>query len=328
MGSWVGGENGRLERVIDLAYGQKVFDEALAFCTEVDGASDGRLSAILAPKRVETCTREQLEATEKLATDLGYPVCIHAAYNTHEFYDLTRAELMTPIEYLEDVGLLALRPLPNIGHGNFVAEHRKTAYSGGRDISLMGGCGCTVSHCPINLARRARFLDSWKTYWNAGVNVALGTDTFPRDMIMQMRSASMIGKIMADDLTSATAAQVFEAATVNGAKSLGRTDLGRLEIGAKADIITIRLADENSLRHGPVRDPIKSLVDTGIGDDVDTVIVGGHTIMEGGQIPGVNYRELQLAGQRMGTYIWRNWTQWDTLGRDADAMSPLSFPME
>ena len=38
----------------------------------------------------------------------------------------------------------------------------------------------------MNIARRARFLDSWQSYRKAGVNIALGTDTYPRDMILQM----------------------------------------------------------------------------------------------------------------------------------------------
>ena len=106
--------------------------------------------------------------------------------------------------------------------------------------------------------------------------MALGTDTYPRDMMMQMRMASYLGKVLGKNLTGASAASVYEAATLGGSRSLGRSDLGRLSPGAKADIILINLKGGDSLRYGPVRDPIKSLVECGIGDDVDTVIVGGE----------------------------------------------------
>lgn len=329
IGSWVGGEDGARERVEDPEYGRKVFNDAIDFCKWIEGRENGRLKAILAPKRVETCSRQQLEETARLSRELGYPVCIHAASNVHEFYDMIRLHRKTSIEYLDEVGLLGLGAKFTIGHGNFVAEHPSLIYSNGaRDIQLMGSCGCSVSHCPVNLSRRARYLDSWRKYSCAGVNVTLGTDTFPRDMIMQMRHASYFGKVIEGDLTSATAAEVFTAATLNAARSLDRSDLGRLAEGAKADIILVKLKSDQTLRHGPVRDPIKSLVDCCIGDDVDTVIVDGVARMRGGHIPGVDFVALAAASQEMGEYIWKNWQVWDTLGRTAQEMSPYSFEVE
>src|SRR6202042_2885343 len=97
------------------------------------------------------------------------------------------------------------------------------------------------------------------------------------------RNASYMGKIASGNLKAASAAEVFEAATLNGARSLGRDDIGRLAPGARADIVIVDLTGRDSLRYGPVRDPIKSLIDCGIGDDVDTVIVDGVVRMEGGR---------------------------------------------
>ena len=59
-----------------------------------------------------------------------------------------------------------------------------------------------------------RTLDTWERYRSAGVNLALGTDTYPRDMIMNMRTASYLGKITSRNLQAAPAGQVFEAATL------------------------------------------------------------------------------------------------------------------
>lgn len=57
-------------------------------------------------------------------------------------------------------------------------------------------------------------LDSWKKYREAGVNLTIGSDTYPRDMVMNMRTASYHGKVMSHDLNAASAAEVFEAATL------------------------------------------------------------------------------------------------------------------
>jgi 5-methylthioadenosine/S-adenosylhomocysteine deaminase len=225
---------------------------------------------------------------------------------------------------LREVGLMSDRL--NIGHGNFTCDNPLMNYSGSHDLEIMGSHRCSISHCPVNVARRGRFLDSWETYRKAGVNIALGTDTYPRDMILQMRNASYFGKVASHNLKAATAAQVFEAATLGGARSVGRDDLGRLAPGAKADIVIIDLSGGDTLRMGPVRDPIKSLIDCGIGNDVDTVIVDGIVRMEGGRIPGVDFAALRAQAQSAGERVWSGWQNWDSHGRTADEMSPYSFP--
>src|SRR5262249_60813676 len=104
----------------------------------------------------------------------------------------------------------------------------------------------------------------------ARINVGLGTDTYPRDLISEMRWASNLCKIVETDFPLGTAADVFTAATLGGARALRRDDLGRLAPEAKADIVLI---DMRSFRMGPYRDPIKALVQCGTSDDVDRVIV-------------------------------------------------------
>jgi cytosine/adenosine deaminase-related metal-dependent hydrolase len=191
----------------------------------------------------------------------------------------------------------------------------------------MGARGVTVSHCPVNISRRGRSLDSWPRYRAAGVNMALGTDTYPRDLIMQMRIASYAGKVVTHDLFAASAAEVFTAATLGGARALGRDDLGRLAPGAKADLLVIDLSGRDTLRFGPVRDPIKSLVECGIGDDVETVIVDGVARMSERRIPGVDLAAIRREAQAAGEDVWARLPEWDALGRTAEQMSPWSYPL-
>jgi len=145
-------------------------------------------------------------------------------------------------------------------------------------------------------------------------------------MILQMRNASYFGKVASRNLKAATAAEVFEAATLGGAHTVGRDDIGRLAPGAKADITIIDLSGGDTLRFGPVRDPIKSLVDCGIGNDVHTVIVDGVVRMENGRISGIDFAALRSQAQAVGERVWSGWQNWDPLGRTADEMSPYAFP--
>ena len=323
-GRWVGGAGGKLKRVMNEAAGEQEFSVALDFIERHGGAHGDRLRGILVPREIETCTVDLMRLAAAAARERGLPVAIHAAYNVHEVFDIIREHQMTSVELLEHVGLMS--PTLNIGHGNFTADNPLMNYSGARDLEIMGSHRCSISHCPVNVARRGRFLDNWQSYRRAGVNIALGTDTYPRDMILQMRNASYMGKIASRNLKAATAAEVFEAATLGGARSLGRDDLGRLSPGAKADIVTIDLTGGDALRFGPVRDPIKSLVDCGIGDDVDTVIIDGVVRMAKGQIPGISFAALREAAQSAGERIWNGWQMWDLQGRTAEQMSPLAFP--
>lgn len=327
-GRWVAGKDGELVRSISPDRGQKLFDEAVAFCEEIDGRIDGRARAMLVPHGVEIASHKQLCDTVTVAKDLGIPVAVHAAYSIWEFYDIVRGKLKTPIEYLESIRMLDFGPKLNVGHGNFVAEHPQLAYSGGRDIRILGDHGCTISHCSINLARRARYLHHWQQYRDAGVNIALGSDTYPRDMILNMRTASYFGKVLGRNLRAAAAPEVFEAATLNGAKSLGRANIGRLVAGAKADIIVVDLSGRDTLRYGPVRDPIRSLVECGIGDDVETVIVDGRVCMEKRSIANLDLDDLRGKAQRVGERMWAYWSDWDPQGRTADQVNPWSFPLQ
>ena len=324
-GRWVGDEEGRLKRVRNDQLGLDGLKVAMDFIDKHDGAAEGRVRGILVPREVETSSRDLLERTTKMADETGLPMATHAAYSVIEFHDVVQEHLMTPVELLDAIGML--RPTLNIGHGNFIADNRNLNYAIKRDLKLMGDAGVSVSHCPINIARRARSLNNWKKYQEAGINMSIGSDTYPRDMIMNMRTASYMGKCMSDTYFAATAGEVFAAATLGGANSVGRDDLGRLKPGALADIVIIDFAGRNSLRYGPIRDPIKSLVECGVGDDVDMVIVNGKVCMEDGVIPGVDIPQLLADAQTAGEKVWDTLSDWDPLSRTAEEACPWCYPL-
>jgi cytosine/adenosine deaminase-related metal-dependent hydrolase len=323
-GRWVGDERGRLKRIRNDELGLSGLKTALDWIERHDGEAEDRIRGILVPREVETASLDLLRRTRAAADEGRLPMATHAAYSVLEFHEIVREHMMTPIELLDSVGML--RPTLNIGHGNFISDNANLNYSGGRDLRLMGEAGVSISHCPINIVRRARTLDSWRRYREAGVNISIGSDTYPRDMVMNMRTASYLGKIMSHDYMAATAGEAFEAATLGGAISLGRDDLGRLAPGALADIVIIDVAGRNTLRYGPVRDAVKSLVECGMGDDVDTVIVDGEIRMENGVIPGVDLRKLMQDAQEAAEAIWETLPEWDPLGRTAEEACPWCYP--
>jgi 5-methylthioadenosine/S-adenosylhomocysteine deaminase len=322
-GRWEGDAHGMPKRMLDEAKGVREFEGALAWIAANDGRGDGLIRGMLIPRELEATSLDLLRRTREKADELKLPMATHAAYSVIEFQEVLREYRRTPIELLDELGML--RPTLNIGHGNLPSDSERLNYAGARDLALMAAARVSISHCPVNIIRRGRVLDSWKRYTELGINIALGSDTYPRDMFMQMRNASYHGKTMSHDYKSATAAEVYMAATLNGAKSLGRDDLGKLAAGARADIILVRLDGNGTLRMGPVRDPIKSLVECGVGDDVDTVIVSGKVRMKGGQIPGVDLAAIRKRAQASAEHLWKNWHTSDALGRTHEEMCPWSY---
>jgi 5-methylthioadenosine/S-adenosylhomocysteine deaminase len=117
---------------------------------------------------------------------------------------------------------------------------------------------------------------------------------------------------------------VFDAATLGGARHLGRDDLGRLAPGAKADIIVVDLLQ---LNYGAVHDPIKALVECGTGRDVETVIVDGQVLVEAGRAVRVDEAALLRDVQTEGERLWKAIPQWHWTAKPLDDIVPPSYPI-
>jgi cytosine/adenosine deaminase-related metal-dependent hydrolase len=315
------GEGGRLVYELHEEAGLRALERAVSFVRKHAGSHGGRVQGMLFPFQVETCTPTLLQATRKAANELGVGIEIHAGQNLLEFHEILRRHGRTPIEYLADTGLLG--PDAIVGHCIINSAHSLAGLPGGRDLEILAQSGASVAHCPLVFARRGNALESFHRFRAAGINVGLGTDTYPRDLISEMRWAALLCKVVEHDFTVATSAEVFSAATLGGARALGRADLGRLAPGAKADVV---LVDMRKLRIGPYRDPIRALVQCATGDDVAAVIVDGRTVVEGGRVLGVDERQLLADAQREADRLWAEVPEWHWQKLSADELSPPSFP--
>ena len=148
--------------------------------------------------------------------------------------------------------------------------------------------------------------------------MSLGTDTNPQSVIEAMRWAAVCSKMVERNTEATTAAHAFDAATLGGARALGRDDLGRIAPGAKADLV---LWKATSWRMTPLRDPIKNIVYNAADEDVDRVYVNGRLVVDGGKVlaadDGAILGALQAAGERM----WPRMAKSDWAGR-----APTSSP--
>ena len=313
---------GRLMYEEDAAVGQARLREAIDFVRKYDGAAQGRLRGMLNAAQVETCTEPLLRAGKDAARDLGVPIHTHAGGNLVEFQRIIEEYRKTPVQFLADIGFLDERTL--LGHAVFTTAHAWPRYPFGDDLRVLAQTGATVGHCPYKYAKMAMTLQSFQRYLEAGVNVAIGTDTYPMDIVAELRWASMLAKVTDGNYQAGLPRDVFNAATLGGCKFLARTDLGRLVPGAKADVLLINL---DQLAAPVYADPIKALVDGASGRDVDTVIVDGKVLVQGGRLARVDEDEVYAKARQATHHYWGNVPGWRWDGASVERIVPPAFPI-
>jgi len=306
----------------DLEAGRRTFKAAVDFVEKRSGDWGGRLTGILSPAGVETIEPGLLREFMVAADQLKVPLQLHAAQTVHEHHEIMRRHGKSPVEFLAGHGVIGSQVTH--GHGVFLAHHSMIRYPDHDGLELLATSGTNVSHCPWNFARRGLRLESFGSYLRRGVNVTIGTDTSPHDMMEEMRWAAMISKVTNRDAGLPTAAETFTAATLGGAKALGRDDLGRLAPGAKADLVVL---DGWTMNMRPMRDPIKNIVYHGASRSVNMVIVDGQVLVEEGKVSGVDERALAERVQASADRILSTVSERDWAGRTHEEMSPLSFPL-
>ena len=145
-----------------------------------------------------------------------------------------------------------------IGHGIFLDDHPSTRWHTETDVKRLAETGTTVAHCPTVFARRGITLKDFGRYRRAGVNMGVGTDTYPHNMLDEMRLVAYLARTQAGQSAHAEfSTDLFEAATIGGARALGRDDIGRLAPGCRADLV---LVDMTHPMMRPSHDPVRSLI--------------------------------------------------------------------
>ncbi|MDN3520345.1 amidohydrolase family protein [Halomonas ramblicola] len=284
--------NGHLDIHWDVPRGMRGLEAAIEFVKDYEGYADGLIRGMLAPDRIECCTRELLESTALAARDLACPVRLHCCQSLLELEAIHARFGCSSLSLLEDIGLLGQRVM--LPHGIHLGGVQPTTKTIERDLDILVENGSTLVHCPLVSARMGHFMNSFSKMRTRGINIGLGTDTFPPDMITNMHTGIMITRVVDGNETSCSAADYYNAVTLDGAAALNRSDLGRLAPGAKADIT---IFDLEGFHLGQLIDPIQTMVMSGSGRDFSRVIVNGKTVVKDRKISGVNFQYLANQAQ-------------------------------
>jgi cytosine/adenosine deaminase-related metal-dependent hydrolase len=276
-------EVGAMHPVFNEARGLAELAEAGAFARRIHGRAHGLISGLFAPDRVETCTEELLRQTFAEANDLDMPVRLHMAQGEMELFTVQRLHGRTAPEWLDSLGLLSPR---------LIAPHATVATD--EDLARYADHGVTVAHCPLVSARHGTALKSFSRLKKMGIRIGMGTDTAPPDMVLNMAVGLMMNRVTSGRGDCASAAEFYDAATLAGADALRRPDLGRLAVGAKADLAVFDMADTMI---APCIDPVQTLVYGATGRVTRATIVDGRLSMRDGKVAGIDLDQARAQAQ-------------------------------
>lgn len=257
-----------------------------------DASPGSMLQIVLAPCSPFSVTKTLMRESAKLAREYGVRLHTHLCETLDEERYTLQNEGLRPVAYMET--------LDWVGDDVWYAH---AIHVNDDEIRLFARKGAGVCHCPSSNMRLASGIAPVKKYLDAGVKTGIGVDGSASNdgsnLLVEVREAMLLARLKmglrppegpetvlstSDPLRAAewmTAREALEIGTRGGAAVLGRTDIGSLEPGKRADFFTL---DLNNLAYaGGLADPVAAVVFCAPTRAQHTV-VNGKVIVAGGEL--------------------------------------------
>lgn len=234
-----------------------------------NGALDGRVTLFPGPHAIYTSSTEYLKEVIEVAKEYGGRINIHLSETETEVKDSLEKYNMTPIEYVNSLGLLELPT---------VAAH--CVHITDEEIEIVKGKEFYPVYNPSSNLKLASGFTPVKKLLANGLKVCLGTDGSSsnnnQNMLEEIHIASIVNKAVEMDPKAVKAIEVLRMATINGAEALN-INAGAIEEGRLADI---SIFDLNSLNFTPKNNLISALCYSASSEDIKTVIIDGKIVLD------------------------------------------------
>lgn len=237
----------------------------------------------LAPCAPFSVSEDLMRRTADMARAHGVRLHTHLAETLDEETYCQATYGCRPVEFLRRLGWL--------GSDVWLAH---CVHLNDEEIGLFAETRTGIAHCPSSNFRLGSGIAPLRKLLRAGVPVGLGVDGSASNdcsnMLAETRQALLAHRLVPDPHDWLTAEEVLWLATRGGAACLGRDDVGSLEVGKAADVIMI---DTRRLSYaGAGSDILAALVFSPWPEPVDTSIVNGQIVVEGGELKGVDVEAL------------------------------------
>ncbi len=244
------------------------------------------------------CSPEFILKAKSYADDLNIPFGIHLAENKQELEIIRERYGKTPVQHLFDLGIL---------DRNVIADH--CVWFSDRDVELFHSSGSRVVHNPLANAKLESGTAPVKKYLEAGIPVALGTDSVVSNnnlnMFEVMKLGIMIQRAAHPSLedNQLKAIDYLKMATNGGAEVLGLSEIiGSIEIGKRADLIVVELPPEMPITFDHV---VSHLVYSANPKDIRAVFVDGQLLIQDGEFQRVDGEKIKEKIMRYFEDRWK-----------------------
>ena len=249
-------------------------------------AMGGRAQVMASPVGLYWAADDFLTRCREEASRRGIGVHMHLLETRRQRAAARRMYGVSAVEHLARLGLLG----PDVSFAHCV-------WADERDIALLAEHGSPVCHCPSSNLRLRNGSAPMAAMVSAGVPLALGTDGFSLkdddDLLQEMALAANLHNRPALDAPALTAADVLAMATTGGAALTGFDDVGTLEVGKRADVALLDWRRVSAGAADPGADPVSLLVHRARGSDVDTVMIDGEVVYQGGRFTRLDEKSIR-----------------------------------
>jgi cytosine/adenosine deaminase-related metal-dependent hydrolase len=262
--------------------------ERLAFLTDGD-----MTELVVAPCSPFSVTTRLMEESAALARRLGLKLHTHLAEAVEEEAYCRELYGCTPVEYLERAGWL---------DGDVWCAH--CIHLSQAEIERFGTHGVGVAHCPTSNLRIGAGIAPVRELLDARVKVGLGVDGSASnersDLFFELKQALLLARGRGGP-GAMSAREALQLATQGGARAMGRSDIGSLEPGKRADLAIWRT---DGLELGGAGDPVGGLVLSGP-HRVERLLVGGVDVVKDGGLVNAAEAEIALEQRRQAARLWQ-----------------------
>lgn len=276
--------------------GARSFDDGLHLGVELFGdlRHHPRISVALGPHAPYTVNDENLEKVRVIADELDAPIHMHIHESAFEVQQSLALHGERPLARLARLGLLG--PRLQAVHMTQISDD---------DLALLVESNTSVVHCPESNLKLASGFCPVERLWQAGVNVAIGTDGAASnndlDLLGETRTAALLAKAVAGSASALDAHRALRMATLNGARALGLEAItGSLELGKAADLVAF---DLSGLAQQPIYDPVSQLIYASGRDCVKHVWVAGQQLLDERRLTRMNAQALHASACAWGERI-------------------------
>ena len=249
---------------------------------------DDLITPAVAPHAPYTNDTKHLKMAAELSQKYDMPMMMHVAEMKYE-YDACKKEYnMTPVEYLDSIGVLNQR---------FIAAH--TVLVTEEDIDILEKRKVGIAHNVGANSKGAKGVAPITKMYKRGMKVGLGTDGpmsgNTLDIVTQMPLVGKVHKLFNNDRSIFPANEILEMATIGGAKVLNLDKkIGSIEVGKIADLV---LFETDSINMQPIYDYYSVLVYSANPSNVDTVIVNGKVLVENKKLVQGENNQVEIQNQ-------------------------------